>query len=141
MYFEESTLKLFSRAGFPTNAFQTSNYGRRRRLVSSAIAIKGAFNAIMKIKTGRCTKFASYINGYTGLRDGPLPTVPTGDFHLKFTEYIECDTSNNDSKVFCNQNSGVISHPDGDFPGTRFCLNIIVEKTEACFVRQIVLLC
>lgn len=119
IYFEERIANAFTAAGFSTTMLEFSNFGGRRRL-SAAALLQGLFNAVADMKEARCVENENPIEGYLGLRDGPLPDLPTGDkWKMKLSSYSECDTTTDAKREFCLRHPGAARHPV-DFPGKFF---------------------
>jgi hypothetical protein len=120
IYFEETIVNSFNLAGFEVADFEVTNFGARRQLSTFSVAVfTGLFNAIAEIKEARCTENANNIEGYNGLRDGPLPLTPTDEFTFDWTTYTECDTSTPSKRDWCSTQVGVDEHPS-DYPQKLF---------------------
>jgi hypothetical protein len=119
IYFEERIAHAFTAAGFTTSILEYSNFGGRRRLNAAAM-LTGLFNAVADMKEARCVENENPIEGYSGLRDGPLPDLPTGDkWKIKLSSYKECDTTTPAKKEWCLRQPGAAPHPV-DFEGKLF---------------------
>jgi hypothetical protein len=127
IYFEERITGAFAAAGFETThgILESTNFGGRRRLNAAAL-LKGLFNAVANLKRARCEENANNIEGYQGLRDGPLPNLPTGDaWVINMNSYKECDSSTPAKREWCLAQPGVAPHPN-DFAGKLF---FVLERT------------